>query len=143
MPASAGSCFCTSPFNTLHLLRHPQNKLFGGLVGATPCTVQLELRPSAAAAASGGVQPTVTVKNKRDEVETMPLFANKDTISGEVGACCDGMLLGRAAGDFIRSANVAAGAQHSSPMDTHTPRAAAAACCRRKPSWRPSLSGAH
>lgn len=32
------------------------------------------------------MQPTVTVKNKRDEVETMPLFANKDTISGEVGA---------------------------------------------------------
>ncbi|PRW51123.1 vacuolar sorting-associated 26A-like isoform A [Chlorella sorokiniana] len=60
------------------------NKLFGGLVGATPCTVQLELRPSAGATAAGGSQPTVTVKNKRDEVETMPLFANKDTISGEV-----------------------------------------------------------
>ncbi len=56
-------------------------------MGATPCTVQLELRPSAAAAAAGGVQPTVSVKNKRDEVETMPLFSNKDTISGEVRGC--------------------------------------------------------
>ena len=61
-------------------------------MGSTPCTVQLELRPSAAAA--GGVQPTVTVKNRRDEVETMPLFASKDTISGEVGrGCCGAELL--------------------------------------------------
>lgn len=63
----------------------PQNKLFGSLVGSAACTVQLELRPSgAAAAAAGGVQPSVTLKNRRDELETMPLFSSKDTISGEV-----------------------------------------------------------
>lgn len=61
-----------------------QNKLFGSLVGSAACTVQLELRPSAAAVAAGGVQPTVSIKTKRDELETLPLFCNKDTIAGEV-----------------------------------------------------------
>ncbi|EFN56736.1 hypothetical protein CHLNCDRAFT_30650 [Chlorella variabilis] len=60
------------------------NKLFGSLVGSAACTVQLELRPSGAAAATAGSQPTVSLKNKRDEMETMPLFCSKDTISGEV-----------------------------------------------------------
>jgi hypothetical protein len=54
-----------------------QNKLFGGLglVGSAPCTVQLELR---------GGQQTVSLKNRRDETESMPLFSSKDTVSGEV-----------------------------------------------------------
>ena len=50
-----------------------QNKLFGGLVGSAACTVQLELRPSAGV---GAKQPTVSLKNKRDELETLPLFSN-------------------------------------------------------------------
>jgi hypothetical protein len=54
-----------------------QNKLFGGLglVSSAPCTVQLELR---------GGQQTVSLKNRRDETESMPLFSSKDTVSGEV-----------------------------------------------------------
>ncbi len=79
----AASRTCQTPPHRAPL----QNKLFGSLVGSAACTVQLELRPSgAAAAAAGGVQPTVTLKNRRDELETLPLFSSKDTISGEVGA---------------------------------------------------------
>ncbi|KAL4447861.1 hypothetical protein ABPG75_005080 [Micractinium tetrahymenae] len=59
------------------------NKLFGGLVGGAACTVQLEVRPSGSAAAAG-VPPSISLKNKREEVETLPLFSSKDTISGEV-----------------------------------------------------------
>lgn len=70
-----------------------QNKLFGGLVGGAVCTVQLEVRPSGTAAAAG-VPATISLKNKREEVETLPLFASKDTISGEVGGRC------RAGGTF-------------------------------------------
>ncbi|PSC75932.1 Vacuolar sorting-associated 26B [Micractinium conductrix] len=60
------------------------NKLFGGLVGGgTACTVQLELRPGSSGAAAGR-PATISLKNKRDETETMPLFSSKDTIAGEV-----------------------------------------------------------
>ncbi|KAL4442451.1 hypothetical protein ABPG77_005035 [Micractinium sp. CCAP 211/92] len=59
------------------------NKLFGGLVGGAVCTVQLEVRSSSSAAAAGS-PATISLKNKREEVETLPLFSSKDTISGEV-----------------------------------------------------------
>lgn len=64
-----------------------QNKLFGGLVGGAVCTVQLEVRSSSSAAAAGA-PATISLKNKREEVETLPLFSSKDTISGEVGVLC-------------------------------------------------------
>ena len=76
-----GAAAATAPART-HTPHTPaapflQNKLFGGLglVGSAPCTVQLELR---------GGQQTVSLKNRRDETESMPLFSSKDTVSGEV-----------------------------------------------------------
>lgn len=65
-------------------------------MGSAPCTVQLELRP--AASAGTGPQPTVTIKNKREESETMPLFASKDTIAGEVGGWAAGAWVGGCGG---------------------------------------------
>lgn len=59
-----------------------QNKLFGGLggiVGGQACTVQLEFKRT-----DGQAVKTVAVKGKKDEVETLPLFTNKDSITGEV-----------------------------------------------------------
>lgn len=53
-------------------------------MGGAVCTVQLEVRPSGSAAAAG-LPATISLKNKREEVETLPLFSSKDTISGEVG----------------------------------------------------------
>jgi vacuolar protein sorting-associated protein 26 len=57
-----------------------QNKLFGNLGLGQACSVSLEF----ALSPSGAPAPTVTVKGKRGEAETLPLFSNKDTIAGEV-----------------------------------------------------------
>lgn len=60
----------------------PQNKLLGGLggfVGGQACSVQLEFKR-----ADGQLVPTVTVKTKKDDTETLPLYTNKDSVLGEV-----------------------------------------------------------
>ncbi|GAB4813587.1 hypothetical protein N2152v2_000633 [Parachlorella kessleri] len=57
------------------------NKLFGGLGGivGSACTVQLEFKR-----ADGQAVKTVTVKSRKDEQETLPLYTNKDSVQGEV-----------------------------------------------------------
>lgn len=68
-------------FTALPLPPAPQNKLFGNLGIAPSCVVQLDFD---APGPPGSISPTVKVKGKRGEEETLPLFGNKHTLSGTV-----------------------------------------------------------
>ena len=67
----------------MRVLPVSQNKLFGGLGGivGSACTVQLEFKRG-----DGQAVKTVTVKSRKDEQETLPLYTNKDSVQGEVRA---------------------------------------------------------
>lgn len=65
--------------HTTHYHLFLQNKLLGNLgLGAT-CTSQLEFKT-----ASGGPATSITVKGKRGESQTIPVYSNNDTICGTI-----------------------------------------------------------
>ncbi|KAL6753618.1 vacuolar protein sorting-associated protein 26-domain-containing protein [Haematococcus lacustris] len=51
-----------------------------GLVQAAPCRLDVEFKD----AEGRPYKKTITVKSKKDETEEVPVFAHKDTVSGEV-----------------------------------------------------------
>ena len=57
-----------------------QKQLLGGLALGNAATIQLAFRPCDTTQLR-----SATVKTRSGETETLPLFANKDSIGGEVG----------------------------------------------------------
>ncbi len=59
-----------------------QKQLLGGLALGNAATIQLAFRPCDTTQLR-----SATVKTRSGETETLPLFANKDSIGGEVRQC--------------------------------------------------------
>lgn len=78
LACSLRSARSLSPFD-LTPLSCLQNKLFGNLGLGSPCAVQLDF-----SSPNGGSLTTIKIKNKPGEPDTVPVFTNKDTLSGSV-----------------------------------------------------------
>jgi vacuolar protein sorting-associated protein 26 len=52
-----------------------QNKLFGNLGLGSSCSVQLTF---------AGSHRTVSLRGRKGEIETLPVFTDKDTVSGSI-----------------------------------------------------------